>query len=67
MTLVRIDKKDRDAVAYILTDAGIEHLFRESEEHPFVLEVLIFCDEPYKFWHLGRMVQIEVDSRERHR
>lgn len=63
MTVINADIKDRDVIAKTCAQQGIECYFLENRVGD-LMTVAIYCDSPGIMWHLGRMVQIQVEMKE---
>jgi hypothetical protein len=62
MTTIKIDQKDRDAVAKVcaLQMVPIECYFMENSKGD-MLRCVIYSDSPAIMFYLGRSVQIQVE------
>jgi hypothetical protein len=58
---VKIDKKDRDAVARSCAESNVVHTFFTVEENDSLLMVGIIVPDPGMLFVLGRMTQINLE------
>jgi hypothetical protein len=61
MTIIKIDRKEKDAVAEAMAEARIPVSFFTMENNRNLIQAEIATDDPVTMYHVGRLIACAVE------